>query len=94
MYGKLDIDGKYITLKINLYCNQKTHMRTEDGSSQEIHITKEVRQGCVFTSITLSAQYVHRKQLWSIYFKRGMTVGGKSIHYVRYIDGTVLFAEI
>ena len=45
---QLDMDGKYITLMRNMYCNQKTYMRTtEYGSSLEIHIKREVRQGFV-----------------------------------------------
>ena len=47
--GNLDIDGKYISLIINLYSNQKAHMRTEDGLSPEIRIKGEVRQGWVLS---------------------------------------------
>ena len=90
---QLDMDGKYITLIRNLYCNQKTYMRsTEDGSSLEIHIKREVRQGfvlspCMFNMCT-------ENNFGAFITKRGMRVGGKSIHYLRYTDGTVLFAEI
>ena len=45
----LDIDGKDISLIRNLYWNKKAYMRTEDGSSPEIHIKRGVQQGCVLS---------------------------------------------
>ena len=98
---KLDTDRKYITLMRNLNCNQRAFMKTEDVSSPEIHIKKEVRQGyvlspCLFNMCTENnfIAFITNRGMTVGGTTRGMTVGGKSIYNLRYIDGTVLFSEI
>ena len=65
---------------------------TEEGSSLEIHIKREVRQGFVLSSCMFNM--CTENNFGAFITKRGMPVGGKSIHNLRYTDGTVLFAEI
>ena len=94
---QLDMDGEYITLMINLNCNQ----RTEDVSSPEIHIKKEVRQGYVLSPSLFNMctennfrAFITNRGMTVGGTKRGMAVGGKSIYNLRYTDGSVLFSEI
>ena len=82
----LDNDGKDISLIRNLYWNQKSYMRAEDGLSPETHIK---RQGCVLSPCLFNL-YTENK-FGAINTNKGIKICGTTIHKLRYAD--VLLAE-
>lgn len=90
MLQSLDIDGKSIQLVRNMYWNQKVSVRVQDQLTEQIEISRGVRQGCVMSPdlFNLYSEHILR----NIKELEGIRVGGININNIRYADDTVLIA--
>ena len=87
----INIDPNDVAIIANLYWQQNTRVRVNNGLSHPVLIKKGVRQGCVLSPA-----------LFNLYTERifgeteelpGVKVNGHNINNLRYADDTVLLAE-
>ena len=81
-----------IVLLRRLYTNHEVTVRTEFGETDNIHIGKGVRQGCILSPLLFNiyAENMMREALegWEI----GISIGGRMVTNLRYADDTTLLA--
>ena len=87
----IGLNGKDISLIINLYWTQQAYIQLENCMSDKIMIKRGVRQGCVLSPclFNLYTEMIFRH----IVDMKGVIVGGRNINNLRYADDTVLLAE-
>ena len=92
LLSSLDIESHDIKLLANLYWNQQAAVRHNGDISESMNIKQGIQQGCV-ASPHLFALYTEMT-IRNIEEKEGFRVGGIVINNVRYVDDTVIIAEI
>ena len=82
----------------NLYAGQEATVRTGQGTTDWFQIGKGVRQGCIFSALTvyclfnLCAEYIMRNAGLDE-AHAGIKTAGRNINKLRYADDTTLTAE-
>ena len=78
----------------NLYASQKATVRTEHGTTDWFQIQKGVHQGYILSPclFNLYAEYI-RRNAGLDEAQAEITIARRSIHNLRYADGTALMAE-
>lgn len=89
----IGIDEKEIQCIKNLYWNQSARIQINGEFSDEIAISKGVRQGCILSPLLFNI-YSEKIFRESVEGKRiGILINGKFINNVRYADDTTLLAS-
>ena len=79
-------------LIINLYWKQLAVVRLDSGTSREIKVEREVRQGCVISPLLfiLYSEFMIREAMEEM---EGISLDGANITNLRYTDNAVLVAD-
>ena len=89
--SEIGVDGQYIKIIKNLYCDQTSSVRIMNELSDKIRIQRGVSYFWGVASPTLFNLYTE-KILRHIFNMKGVDVGGKHYNNLRYADDTALLA--
>lgn len=89
---KLDINQKDLRCIQKLYWEQKAVIRVGTELSEEIDITRGVRQGCILSPLLFN---VYSEEIFQHLenINAGVKVNGVNINNIRYADDTALIAD-
>ena len=78
----------------NLYAGQEATVRTGHGTTDRLHISKGVRQGCILSQclFNVCAEYIVRNAGLDE-SQAGIKIARRKINHLRYVDDTTLMAE-
>lgn len=90
---KIGISEKDLQIIVNLYWNQTAVLRVDGEYTEEIKISREVRQGCILSPIlfNLYSEYIFRESLDEM--EEGIPINGVKLNNIRYADDTIVFAD-
>ena len=90
--SKAGVPDKEINKIKSLYLQQKSTVRYENETSEEITIKRGVRQGCILSPcmFNIYTEYLIREALED---GEGININGQTITNIRYADDTIILAE-
>ena len=77
-----------------LHSGQETTVRTRHGTTDGLHMSKEIYPGCIFSPclLNLYAEYIMRNSGLEE-AQAGIKIARRNINNLRYVDNTTLMAE-